>query len=58
MYKVLDKNDKKIITDKVDARIHRHISGREFTKDEFPAKVIKPTITKTVEKKVITPKTK
>lgn len=34
MYKVLDQDDKKIIVDKVDIKKHRHISGREFTKDD------------------------
>ena len=58
MFKVLDTNGKKIIVDKVDKTKHRHVSGREFTKDEFVIKMSKPTPTKVEIKKPISFKRK
>lgn len=34
MFNVLDKDDKKITVEKVDIKKHRHLSGREFTKED------------------------
>lgn len=34
MFNVLDKDGKKIKVAKVDTKLHKHISGRDFTKDD------------------------
>ena len=61
MYKVLDSKGNAITVAKVDVSKHRHRSGREFTKSEFPSTMVKAPITKAVketikteEKKVVT----
>ena len=34
MYKVLDQDGNKVTVEKVDKKLHKHISWREFTKDD------------------------
>lgn len=34
MFNVLNQNGKKIKVEAIDVKLHRHVSGREFTKDD------------------------
>lgn len=47
MYKVLNEDNKVIVVESVDIKKHRHLSGREFTKDDnIKTSVIKKVIAK------------
>jgi len=55
MYKVLDLDGKKIIVDIVDITKHRHVSWRDFIKEDGFNKIVKtvkPTISKTVKTEI------
>lgn len=49
MFNVLNEDGVKIQVEKVDTKIHKHVSGRDFTKDDNVEFI-------TVAKKVVTPK--
>ena len=58
MFKVLDQDGNKITVEKVDITKHKHLSWREFTKEEFPSPVTKKPVAKETTKPLASKKPK